>query len=159
MIFPLMEKLKDKALSFSSGIRNRMFFCSWGEEGEGCRWGVISFVPQVYCPLVGRGWLFSVICVGALVCPGSIVSSARGERVVPPLSTVPRPFFRSPVLELEYRSGPSANLWDIITTPARVFPCGRLRVAASYSPIIIVPSAQPGLTALFGMGRGGAPAL
>ena len=47
----------------------------------------------------------------------------------------------------------------IITTPARVFPCGRLRVAASYSPIIIVPSAQPGLTSLFGMGRGGAPAL
>ena len=33
-----------------------MFFCSWGEEGEGCRWGgVFLLVPQVYCPLMGRG--------------------------------------------------------------------------------------------------------
>ena len=39
--------------------------------------------------------------------------------------------------------------------------CGvrRLRVAVTYSPAFAVPLARRGLTSLFGMGRGGAPAL
>lgn len=35
----------------------------------------------------------------------------------------------------------------------------RLRGAATYSSTCVVPSAWTGLTALFGMGRGGAPSL
>ena len=34
-----------------------------------------------------------------------------------------------------------------------------LKTAATYSPTDAVPSARRGLTALFGMGRGGTPAL
>jgi hypothetical protein len=36
---------------------------------------------------------------------------------------------------------------------------GLKREATSYSPTVAVPSAQAGLTSLFGMGRGGAPPL
>lgn len=76
MIFPLMEKLKDKALSFSSGIRNRMFFYSWGGGGlsvgsdffrasgllSARGEGVVIFgylrggsrVPRIYC--IVRSW-------------------------------------------------------------------------------------------------------
>ena len=44
--------------------------------------------------------------------------------------------------------------------PARKVPCGGRRSAAAYSPALwAVPSARPGLTSLFGMGRGGAPGL
>ena len=32
-------------------------------------------------------------------------------------------------------------------------------MAATYSPACAVPLARPGLTSLFGMGRGGSPAL
>ena len=35
----------------------------------------------------------------------------------------------------------------------------RLKMAATYSPTFAVPSAQLGLTSLFGMGRGGTPTL
>ena len=38
-------------------------------------------------------------------------------------------------------------------------PPGPLKVAVTYSPTFAVPSARRGLTSLFGMGRGGSPAL
>ena len=50
-----------------------------------------------------------------------------------------------------------------ITKKPRLFPIGVLfiKLAASYSPTFCsaVPSAQEGLTSLFGMGRGGTPPL
>ncbi len=50
-----------------------------------------------------------------------------------------------------------------ITKKPRLFPVGVLSVksAATYSPTFCsaVPSAQEGLTSLFGMGRGGTPPL
>jgi hypothetical protein len=49
------------------------------------------------------------------------------------------------------------------TKKPRLFPVGALSVksAATYSPTFCsaVPSAQEGLTSLFGMGRGGTPPL
>ena len=45
------------------------------------------------------------------------------------------------------------------TAPARSSSNGGLKTAATYSPTCAVPSAWRGLTSLFGMGRGGSPAL
>ena len=42
---------------------------------------------------------------------------------------------------------------------AQSHPSSSLKKAATYSPTYAVPSAQLGLTSLFGMGRGGTPTL
>ena len=53
---------------------------------------------------------------------------------------------------------PSDN--NIEKVPAGILPQGlSWKTAATYSPTFAVPSARLGLTSLFGMGRGGTPAL
>ena len=63
--------------------------------------------------------------------------------------------FSLPIIPPPANGKPVRPPWKGCGTGKGMFP---KKTAAAYSPTCAVPSARPGLTSLFGMGRGGTPA-
>ena len=80
--------------------------------------------------------------------PTSFCKSPQEDRTTSP------PGFPFPLSPRPQTESPSGRLGK---AAGRARECSK-KTAAAYSPTCAVPSARPGLTSLFGMGRGGTPA-